>query len=62
MTTMPEVLAAARPPSAGERRQLATLQADLALMALRAGDLGAAAAFLDDAVLHLRAALRREDE
>lgn len=48
-----------RPPSAGERRQLAIMQTGVALDALRAGDLGAASMFLEDAVLHLNAALGR---
>lgn len=43
-------------PSPSARLQLAELQADVALMALRAGDTAACQAFLEDALLHLRAA------
>lgn len=48
--------ATARNPTAGERRQLAMLQTEVALDALRAGDLGAASLFLIDAIEHLKAA------
>lgn len=44
-----------RPPSAGERRQLALMQMGVAADAIRAGDYGAAAIFLADAEVHLRA-------
>lgn len=62
MTITDALAAAARPPSAGERRQLATMQAQVALDALRAGDLRAGHVFLTDALLHLRAALGAEPE
>jgi hypothetical protein len=51
------IVAATRPPTVGDRRQLALLQIGVALDALKAGDYGAAVSFIDDAALHVRAML-----
>lgn len=51
------IVAATRPPTVGDRRQLALLQIGVALDALKAGDYGAAVLFIRDAETHVRAML-----
>lgn len=51
------IVAASRPPTVGERRQLALMQIGVAIDALKAGDYGAAVEFIRDAETHVRAML-----
>lgn len=53
-----EIMAAVRPPSVNERRQLALLALDMAGEAARVGDHAAASMFLADAEVHLHALIQ----
>lgn len=56
LRSLDEIAELLRGPTPGDRRKLAMAALKTAIAAIEEGDYGAAAIFLDDALLHIRAA------